>query len=281
MSKLGQKYRELRKEQGVTLLEATQGICSVSNLSRWETGKIKLDFDIIVKLLNRIHIETEEFLKYAKFIVKDHIPHRVMEVYDSKDTIQMENLVEKYSEQYYQSKNIYNLYLALILANQYKIIKKKSLLTEKDQIHIYNYLSNITLWSEFNLSFFGNSVFLIKSKKVYAIGMMIINSFDFEDDEGDISSLITSLGILGDATIAMILRGDIQHAQKMLHSLKRIQIPKYLDFFSLVFTFLEKIIHFTKNKDDQEILSFIDDIMRLNMTSSAKIFLSVFKEVCK
>lgn len=279
MSKLGQKYRELRKEQGLTLYSAAEGICSVSNLSRWENGKIELDFRIVVKLLNKVHINTEEFLKYTKFIMKDHIPDKVMQVYTSEDTHQMKVLVEKYIRTYYKTESIYDLYLALILANQYKIIKKKSLLTQKEAECIYNYLSNTTLWSEFNLSFFGNSVFLIKPNKIYAIGMIIIRSFDFEEDDGDITGLITALGTLGDATVAMILQGDIIHAQKMLQSLIKLDFPKYLDFFSLVFTFLDKIISYTKDKDAQKILAFIDQVVQLNMKKSAKIFLGIFKKI--
>lgn len=279
MIKLGEKYRELRKEQGVTLSNAAQNICSVSNLSRWETGKIELDFQIVVELLNRIHIETEEFLGYTKFIVTDHIPEDVMKAYDTENTDEMKILIDKYTNQYHHDKNIYNLYLSLILANQYQIIKKKNLLSLKDQIHIFNYLSKTTLWSYFNLSFFGNSVFLIDSKKIFAIGMIIIDNFNFKDDEGDISGLITALGTLGDATIALILEKDINHAKNLLTALKKISIPKYLDFFNLVFSFLEKIIHYTQNKDEQAILLFIDQVVQLNMLSSANIFLEVFKKI--
>jgi hypothetical protein len=32
---IGEKYKELRKEQSITLAQAAKGICATSNLSRW------------------------------------------------------------------------------------------------------------------------------------------------------------------------------------------------------------------------------------------------------
>lgn len=53
---IGEKYKELRKEQSITLAQAAKGICATSNLSRWENGKITLEFNKVLALLNRIHI---------------------------------------------------------------------------------------------------------------------------------------------------------------------------------------------------------------------------------
>lgn len=40
----GPKFRELRKEQDITLLKAAKGITSKSSLSLWEQGKDNLSF---------------------------------------------------------------------------------------------------------------------------------------------------------------------------------------------------------------------------------------------
>lgn len=276
---LGAKYRELRKEQGVTLTKAAKNICSVSNLSRWENDKIELDFQIVIRLLNRINIDTNEFLNYANFIVEDHIPSDALEAINSKNLSSMPQLVSKYLNSYYQTKNVYHLYVAVILANQYQIINKQNLLSLKAQLHLYNYLSKITLWSLFNLSFLGNSVFLIDTSRVYAIGIQIINNFDFEENDWQISAFITALGTLSDATISLIQRNDLLHATKMLQALKQVSIPKYLDFFNLVFAFLEKIIQYVKDKNEQPILQFINSCLTLGMTTSAHIFMDVFKQI--
>lgn len=45
MTSIGEKFRKLRKEQNITLVQASKGICDPSNLSRWENGKITLEFN--------------------------------------------------------------------------------------------------------------------------------------------------------------------------------------------------------------------------------------------
>lgn len=279
MTKLGKKYRTLRKQQDVTLKQAAAGICSVSNLSRWENGKIQLDFEVVIQLLNRIHIDTNEFLNYAKLVMQDHIPNDAMHAIETQNTDQMSQLVSIYLNLYWQNKSIYYLYVALILSNQYLLIANQNIFPLKAQIHLYNYLSKTTLWSFFNLSFFGNSVFLIESKRVYAISMQIINTFDFKEDDRALTGLITALGTLSDAIIALIMRNDLPDAQKLLAKLKTIDIPKYLDFFNLVFLFLEKIIQYVKSQDEQPVLQFINSALNLGMKKSANIFIDVFQKI--
>lgn len=279
MFNLGEKYRILRKQQGVTLKQAAAGTCSISNLSRWENGKIQLDFEIVIQLLNKIHIDTNEFLNYAKLTMHDHIPDDALRAIETKNTQQMAQLVSNYLDSYWKSKNIYDLYMALILSNQFLLIANENIFPLKAQIHLYNYLSKTTLWSFFNLSFFGNSVFLIESKRVYAISMQIINTFDFDANDRSLTGLITALGTLGDATIALIMRNDLPNAKKLLQNLKTINIPKYLDFFNLVFAFLEEIIHYAQTQDEQPVLKFINSALTLGMKSSAQIFIDIFQKV--
>ena len=63
----GHEFKELRLEQGITQKEACRGICSESKLSRWENDQVEVEFSTAMKLLNRIHITSHEFMGWSKF----------------------------------------------------------------------------------------------------------------------------------------------------------------------------------------------------------------------
>lgn len=56
MFKYGSVYKQLRKEQEITQIEACKGICSISKLSRWENNQVEVEFSTAIALLRRINI---------------------------------------------------------------------------------------------------------------------------------------------------------------------------------------------------------------------------------
>lgn len=48
-------FKKLRKEQHITLTDASKGICSVPMLSRWENGQGNMDLHKAIKLFERIN----------------------------------------------------------------------------------------------------------------------------------------------------------------------------------------------------------------------------------
>lgn len=278
MQHLGSKYRALRKQEGLSLKEACQGICSVSNLSRWENNLIKLDFESVILLLDKLHLNSTEFLNYNQNFGQTEIPKIVLDALKQDQDSKLENAFKEIEGRYQASKNIYDLYLLLCLANHYFLkTKKQTLLPLKLQIRIFNYLSSVTLWSGFNLSFFANSVFIIQPKKVFAICQQILDNFEFKSDDENLVQFITSLGSLSDATIALIWQGKLTLAQKVLSRVKLLSFPIYLDTFSLVFNFLEELISYKKTADDQPLLQMIDQSLKLGLTSTAEIFVDIYK----
>lgn len=277
MTSIGEKFRKLRKEQNITLTQASKGICDPSNLSRWENGKITLEFNKVLALLNRIHVTPTEFINYAKLKQENEIPQEYIEAIDKEDNAQIKTLALKQLKIYHTKRKIYDLYLAIILCNQYLLITGENLLPFQDQMHLYTYLSKTTIWTSWDLSFFGNCVFMIKPDKVHAIAMNVLHNHSLADQ--DVNNLMVMLGILGDATISLIFRKDVIHAQKLLNEIKAIEMPHYLEFFTLVFTFLEKVIQYTKTHDKQIVLTFIETIQNLGMIKSTNIFIDIFKHV--
>lgn len=276
---IGEKYKELRKEQSITLAQAAKGICATSNLSRWENGKITLEFNKVLALLSQIHISPTEFIGYADIVQENDLPTEILKAIEEEDASAIKKLIHVQLDKYHAKRNAHDLYLALILCNQYLLIKGEKLLPFSDQMHLYTYLSKITLWSTYNLGFFGNCVFMIKTDKVYAIAMNVLNNQDLIQKNTSSIGLISMMGVLSDATISLIFRKDIIHAHKLLDALQGVELPQFLEFFKVTLTFLEKTLQYLKTKDKDPILSFINNAQNMGMTESADTFRDVFEKV--
>lgn len=276
---IGEKYKELRKEQSITLAQAAKGICATSNLSRWENGKITLEFNKVLALLSRIHFSPTEFIGYADIVQENDLPTEILKAIEEEDASAIKKLIHVQLDKYHAKRNAHDLYLAVILCNQYLLIKGEKLLPFSDQMHLYTYLSKITLWSTYNLGFFGNCVFMIKTDKVYAIAMNVLNNQDLIQKNTSSIGLISMMGVLSDATISLIFRKDIIHAHKLLDALQGVELPQFLEFFKVTLTFLEKTLQYLKTKDEDPILSFINNAQNMGMTESADTFRDVFEKV--
>lgn len=276
---IGEKYKELRKEQSITLAQAAKGICATSNLSRWENGKITLEFNKVLALLSRIHISPTEFIGYADIVQENDLPTEILKAIEEEDASAIKKLIHVQLDKYHAKRNAHDLYLAVILCNQYLLIKGEKLLPFSDQMHLYTYLSKITLWSTYNLGFFGNCVFMIKTDKVYAIAMNVLNNQDLIQKNTSSIGLISMMGVLSDTTISLIFRKDIIHAHKLLDALQGVELPQFLEFFKVTLTFLEKTLQYLKTKDEDPILSFINNAQNMGMTESADTFRDVFEKV--
>lgn len=276
---IGEKYKELRKEQSITLAQAAKDICATSNLSRWENGKITLEFNKVLALLSQIHISPTEFIGYADIVQENDLPTEILKAIEEDDASAIKKLIHVQLDKYHAKRNAHDLYLAVILCNQYLLIKGEKLLPFSDQMHLYTYLSKITLWSTYNLGFFGNCVFMIKTDKVYAIAMNVLNNQDLIQKNTSSIGLISMMGVLSDATISLIFRKDIIHAHKLLDALQGVELPQFLEFFKVTLTFLEKTLQYLKTKDEDPILSFINNAQNMGMTESADTFRDVFEKV--
>lgn len=276
---IGEKYKELRKEQSITLAQAAKGICATSNLSRWENGKITLEFNKVLALLSRIHISPTEFIGYADIVQENDLPTEILKAIEEEDASAIKKLIHVQLDKYHAKRNAHDLYLAVILCNQYLLIKGENLLPFSDKMHLYTYLSKITLWSTYNLGFFGNCIFMIKTDKVYAIAMNVLNNQDLIQKNTSSIGLISMMGVLSDATISLIFRKDIIHAHKLLDALQGVELPQFLEFFKVTLTFLEKTLQYLKTKDEDPILSFINNAQNMGMTESADTFRDVFEKV--
>ncbi|WP_367369174.1 helix-turn-helix domain-containing protein [Schleiferilactobacillus harbinensis] len=58
---LGQRFKKLRRERHITLVQAAGTDCSPSALSKFENGKSQLSAEVFISIITRLHIDWAEF----------------------------------------------------------------------------------------------------------------------------------------------------------------------------------------------------------------------------
>lgn len=277
----GHEFKELRLEQGITQKEACSGICSESKLSRWENDQVEVEFSTAMKLLTKIHITSHEFMGWSKFSPRPETDAEVINAIDKDDVSLTKRIAKKQLDKYHKSKNPFDLLATVSLFNQLVILDNKNYLPEIDQIKLANIFSKVTIWTEYYLALFGNSIFLLNSKQVYGIARLILKDSDRIKSADTSYDLEGMLGVLGDSIIKIILSNDIQHTRSLLKEINKIELPHYMMFFTLTFKYLEKIANYVEDKNEQPILKLIATLVQIDCPVQAEIYLDIFKQVKK
>lgn len=80
----------------------------------------------------------------------------------------------------------------------------------------------MAIWSEYYLALFGSSIFLLAPKQVYGISKLILKDVSRITEANTTYDLEVMLGVLGDATIKLILSNDIKHATSLIKEIKKL-----------------------------------------------------------
>lgn len=279
MFKYGSTFKELRKEQKITQPEACEGICSTSKLSRWENNQVEVEFSTAIALLKRINITLDEFTNRAGIEIKFQLPTEIISAIKDENIPVLRKYVQTHLDKYHVSKNIIELEKILPVCNQLLLMEGKNYLEPGDIQRIGIYLLHNTIWSEHNIILFANAPFLLNSNIGFKIAMRIIHNFDQVDNLN--ANLQVFMGGLSDTVISFVFKKKLEYAQKILDELKRVKLPVYYMFFDLTLSFLQKIIDYCHTKDEQPVLAMINELVQLNCSEQAQVWLDIFKDTKK
>lgn len=275
----GQEFKELRKTQGITQKQATKDICTPATLSRWENGLTGIDFSTAMKLLERIHITSHEFMGWSDFAPEPYVNEEVWQALDSQDVPFIKRVTKKQLEQYHHTKDKFDLYIAASLCNVLYAIERKNYLPVMDQKRLASNFSNVKIWSEYYLSLFGSCVFLLEPKMVYGLSMNVLHDIDHIQKANTTFDLQVAMGSLGDAAIKLILSHDLPHAKKLITAIQKVDLPQYMTFFTLTFTFLSKVVTSLENNQFAPVLEIINNLKLMNCQKAANTFSDILEEV--
>lgn len=271
-------FKELRKEQHITLTDASKGICSVPMLSRWENGQGNMDLHKAIKLFERINITTSEYIALNKLDMPDNEAQELESAWHSQNEQELKIIAQKSLTKFHQNNKLISLDYAALSCALYQRISKINIFPVADQNKLNKQLSKLTIWSQENLSLFQNVTNILSPSIIFQISSQVIANFDFINKAGK-STLHFAITTLFEAIINLLKASEFKYAQSILNKINLVILPENEMQLIMGKYFLNSLMTYLENKNDQEILQIITLLIKLNMKHMASYFLEIFNSL--
>lgn len=271
----GEKFKELRIAQNISLREATNNVINVSSLSRWENNQLELKFNTVIELLDNIHISPLEFLSITVLSPCTPLISEVDKALGSP--IELKRLAIKYLKIYESSPTNENLIDAAIASNFYLDVAKKDIFPNKYKVLLSELFSNIFYWSHYYTTAFGNTTALLDTKTLYGFSTYILNHLSEYKDSG-YEYYLNTLSTLLNVYITLIKK-DPEKAAKLRPQLDRLNLSPYFIFIDLHRKYYNELLTYRSTHNADKIMLHIQSLRNLGQNKLAKRFIDIFNEI--
>lgn len=249
----GKYFKQLRINQDISLREAAKKVISISQLSRWENDKSSISFETVIKLLNNIHIQANEFVSYCQFNPVNPLINEITKAYQNKDVTKLKELTLQQIQLTRTSKNRFDLFLEVTAANFYFNLTNILLISENDILKVKSTLSSTSFWNYYYTSVWGNTLALYDSQFNFKIASRILIVLKTKRHPGYDIKFYTWCTVIN-ALICMI-PDDIQLAEKLSDKIEQIGIPEMYSSIKLKKKFMDIYIKYQLHKSTKEELN--------------------------
>lgn len=271
-------FKELRKAQHITLTDASKGICSIPMLSRWENGQGNMDLNKAIKLFERINITASEYIALTKLDLPDNEAQELESAWHSQNEQELKIIAQKSLAKFHQDNKLFSLDYAALACALYQRICKINIFPVADQNKLNKQLSKLTIWSQENLSLFQNVTNILSPSIIFQISSQVIANFDFINKAGK-NTLHFAITTLFEAIISLLKATEFKYAQSILDKINTIILPENEMQLIMGRYFLNSLMTYLENQNDQEIIQIITLLTKLNMKHMASYFLEIFNSL--
>lgn len=248
-NKFGKKFKQIRKQKGISLDTASRDITSKSSLYYWEKGQANMSFEKVIAMLERMRIKPSEFVTDS---LSDNLDFKeIATTYYHGNDQRLKELATVYLKSSQQNPYDRALLLrAAIACNLLKADTEINLFTPRDLSRLEELLSEIEDWYYEDLFNFGNTLFLLPGKRAFGFAHSLLvkyqeNDNDYQWQHAAIATLINANSLL--------LYTDFHYAQKLFSELKALKLSDNFAYEKIRLKFLDELILFIKTKDDSRI----------------------------
>lgn len=274
----GPKFRQLRKEQNITLEQAAKGITSRSTLSLWENGNDNLSFLKVLTLLQKINIQPIEF--FENFISPElrDITKKINKLYITNNIQKLRKYAIdqlKLANNYPQNKILF--LEACYICNFYQDLTNMNLLSDSEYTRLKNIFSNISNWSYENVYFFGNTSGLLSSTIIYRLTLSLINYSINEklNTQRWYDEIIDAVS----NSIAILLKKDYKLAIPLIKKFDQMPVSDRFAFEKIHIRYFRAVINYIQTKNDHAVQTIIEDCNFLDLKELEDGFTNDFKQI--
>lgn len=209
----GNFFRELRNEKRMSIIEVSEGILSVGQLSKFERGLNDVSLSKFVKLLNRINITLEEFDLLCNNYEKSNLQQIVKQIrkaYTNRDTEELLRLSNEEYSKWQQTGNINNRYNYLMISIMNDELNDCKTVKDEDVELLTDYLFAIDDWTYYEIVLFGNSISAIPIQTVIILSEEISRKTKFFQSNNEHRKMI--IHILLNANLICLLNDKIDQS---------------------------------------------------------------------
>ncbi len=274
----GPKFKELRKEQNITLVQAARGITSKSTLSLWENGNDNLSFSQVLKLLNKINIQPIEFIDHLISADMQAFIYKIDLAYVKSDVLTLHKYAIKAIKVARQNPQDKAAFLKSCIAdNFYQDLSNNDLLTKNEKERLANILSNISEWNYADIFYFCNSTEILPPHVIYRLSMSLIN---YSANEklylrrwySDVLNAILN-------SISNLTRHDYHLAESLLNQFNKMNITDRFAYEKIHAKAFHAFIIYIKTKNEQEVDQLISNLDFLNLPDIKDGVITGFKQI--
>ncbi|MDR2976088.1 MAG: helix-turn-helix domain-containing protein [Streptococcaceae bacterium] len=152
-NKLGSVFRQLREMKNLSLSQTAEGICSKSQLSRFENGENDIGAEKLFQLLNAINITYEEFVYQIRNFDKADFERLFIAtgVYEENKDF---DKIEALQRQELEKPGKLHYYNALALQSILSMHHQTDMLSDAEVAEVTDYLFSILEWSRYEIWIF-------------------------------------------------------------------------------------------------------------------------------
>lgn len=210
---LGPKFRKIRKSKKLTLEYVSKGIISKSSLSRWERGEQDISLTDFYKLLEKIHILSEEiaYNSLTKFV------SNVSDLYRKDKIKQLKSISQDLLRQYSKDNSYETLLKVVTVCDLYTDLSNEDLTDENFKDILVLQVCNIKAWYKQDLILFANSQLFLEPSIIYKTAYSLVEAVYNMEIVPDLQARA-----LLNAVFILLKKKNLIHAETLLNSIKEL-----------------------------------------------------------
>ena len=146
---LGETYRKIREEKGISISSLAGAEISKSQISRFELGETEISVFKLLYLLERIGVTLEEYLLICNHYQPSDFNTLIASVKQAaynEDAQALLDMVEKEIELFHETNSHYHKLNAIFIESIVSGMDKNHQLSRQDASYLTNYLFSVENW---------------------------------------------------------------------------------------------------------------------------------------
>lgn len=280
----GPKFRKIRKQNHISLVEACGNITSKSSLARWETGADNLSWKQVIDLLSYNHIQFAEFIRKSVSPYLDELINQVAVAYNANQTTILKDYATNFLAEYKHKKSKKLLFKTAIACNYYQDLSMIKIYPNNIQIVLQSYFQKIidknNIWTYEDIFYFGNTVLLYDPKSLYNFAFNLIDYIQ-EHSINVTEWYEFALTMLLNAEFALIKKKSL-YARQLLNDINSLHIKDLYSLTNIRRKFMKSLLLYTSTHDDTaiyKILSYLDFLEMYNLKADFNFAFNQIKQI--